>query len=153
MTPRERLKWADLGLVPEDDSKFAIKSPKIPKPTLSALDLSFPDVAVPQASLPLSMPVENAVPVSEVAVSTAKFDRLTDKALDVLDECMDDRNDDTGHIRLMNLRMQAAQTVISSRIKVDDSLLRRQQHDILPKIIELMKAEDENLRLIEAEAE
>jgi hypothetical protein len=45
----------------------------------------------------------------------------------------------------MNLRLQAAQTVISNRIKVDDTLLRRRSLDLMPKIIQMVKEEQQKL--------
>lgn len=45
------------------------------------------------------------------------------------------------------MQLAAAQTIISNRIKVDDTLLRRQQLDIMPKIIAMLKEEKERLRL------
>lgn len=48
----------------------------------------------------------------------------------------------------MNLKLAAAQTVISNRIKVDDTIYRRQQLDIMPKIIAAMKEEKERLRAL-----
>ena len=47
----------------------------------------------------------------------------------------------------MNLKLAAAQTVISNRIKVDDTLLRHRQLDIMPKILQMLKEEKEKLRL------
>ena len=47
----------------------------------------------------------------------------------------------------MNLKLQAAQTIINSRIKVDDTLLRRRQLDIMPKLIQMMREEKEKLQL------
>ena len=45
----------------------------------------------------------------------------------------------------MNLRLAAAQTVINSRIKVDDTIYRRQQFDMMPKLIQMMEEEKEKL--------
>ena len=45
----------------------------------------------------------------------------------------------------MNLKLAAAQTIISNRIKVDDTILRRRQLDIMPKIIQMMREEKERL--------
>ena len=45
----------------------------------------------------------------------------------------------------MNLKLAAAQTIISNRIKVDDTILRRRQLDIMPKIIAMMREEKERL--------
>ena len=47
----------------------------------------------------------------------------------------------------MNLKLQAAQTIISNRIKVDDTLLRHRQLDIMPRIIQMLREEKELLRL------
>ena len=46
----------------------------------------------------------------------------------------------------MNLRLAAAQTVINSRIKVDDTIYRRQQFDMMPKLIQMMEEEKEKLK-------
>jgi hypothetical protein len=81
-----------------------------------------------------------------VSADTSKFDRITDKALDALEACLDEHRTDADHLRLRNLQLQAAQTIISNRIKVDDTLLRRQQLDIMPKIIQMLKEEKELLR-------
>ncbi|HEY1491486.1 MAG TPA: hypothetical protein VGF35_02575, partial [Steroidobacteraceae bacterium] len=81
-----------------------------------------------------------------VSADTTKFDRITDKALDALEACLDEHRTDADHLRLRNLQLQAAQTIISNRIKVDDTLLRRQQLDIMPKIIAMLKEEKELLR-------
>lgn len=45
----------------------------------------------------------------------------------------------------MNLKLQAAQTIINSRIKVDDTLLRAKQYDMMPKIIAMLQEEQEKL--------
>jgi len=45
----------------------------------------------------------------------------------------------------MQLRLAAAQTIITNRIKVDDTIYRRQQLDIMPKIIAMMREEKERL--------
>ena len=50
----------------------------------------------------------------------------------------------------MSLKLQAAQTVISNRIKVDDTLLRHRQLDIMPKIIAMLKEEKDLLLLEDA---
>ena len=47
----------------------------------------------------------------------------------------------------MQLKLAAAQTVISNRIKVDDTLLRARQLDIMPKILQMLKEGKEKLRL------
>jgi hypothetical protein len=85
--------------------------------------------------------------VDVISTSTNKFDRITDKALDALERCLDEHRTDADHLRLRNLQLAAAQTIISNRIKVDDTLLRRQQLDIMPRIIAMLKEEKERLRL------
>jgi hypothetical protein len=52
----------------------------------------------------------------------------------------------------MNLRLAAAQTVLTNRIKVDDTLLRRRQMDIMPKLIAMVEEEKEKMRLREETA-
>ena len=47
---------------------------------------------------------------------------------------------------MRNLQLAAAQTIISNRIKVDDTLLRARQLDIMPKIIAALKKEQEILQ-------
>lgn len=146
---RSRLQLADLlVLLPDEPDRRRMKLS-----AMAAFEFRLPDIEPSPEQVPVTAPLPVPVEAGDIAVSTAKFDRLTDKALDTLEQCMDERDDDQDHVRLMNLKMQAAQTIISSRIKVDDTLLRKQQYDILPKIMELMKVEEENLRLIEAEAE
>lgn len=78
-------------------------------------------------------------------LSTSKFDRITDKALDALETCLDEHRTDADHLRLKNLQLQAAQTIISNRIKVDDTLLRRRQLDLMPKIIAMVQEEQQKL--------
>lgn len=146
---RARLQLADIVALPIEE----VPKNKQAAPSMATFEFNLPDIDLPSEQAPATAPLPVLVEAGDIAVSTAKFDRLTDKALDTLEDCMDERNDDQDHVRLMNLKMQAAQTIISSRIKVDDTLLRKQQFDILPKIIELMAAEEENLRQIEAEAE
>jgi hypothetical protein len=79
--------------------------------------------------------------VVPAGAGTAKFDRITDRALDVLDVCLNETRTDPDVLKLRNLQLQAAQTVISNRIKVDDTLLRARQVDILPKIMEMIELE------------
>src|SRR6516165_3729589 len=86
-----------------------------------------------------------ARPGAELVVSTGKFDRIADQALDVLAECLTEHRIDADHLRLMQLRLSAAQTIITNRIKVDDTIYRRQQLDIMPKIIAMMREEKERL--------
>src|SRR3974390_198608 len=80
-----------------------------------------------------------------LSADTSKFDRITDKALDVLETCLDEHRGDADHLRLMNLKLAAAQSILNSRIKVDDTILRRRQLDIMPKIIQMMREEKERL--------
>lgn len=53
----------------------------------------------------------------------------------------------------MQLRLAAAQSIINSRIKVDDTLLRKKQFDMMPRIIAMLREEEENLRLLSAQIE
>jgi len=50
----------------------------------------------------------------------------------------------------MQLRLAAAQTVIANRIKVDDTIYRRQQADIMPKIIAMLEEERQKMKVLEA---
>jgi len=50
----------------------------------------------------------------------------------------------------VQIKLAAAQTIISNRIKVDDTMLRRRQVDMMPKIIAMLKEEQEKLKLLEA---
>jgi hypothetical protein len=50
----------------------------------------------------------------------------------------------------MQLKLAAAQNVLNSRIKVDDTMLRRRQTDMLPRIIAMLKEEKEQLALEDA---
>jgi len=84
-------------------------------------------------------------------ISTSKFDKIADRALDVLAECLDADRLDPDNLRLMNLRLAAAQTVINSRIKVDDTIYRRQQFDMMPKLIQMMEEEKEKLKVLAGE--
>src|SRR6516162_3134675 len=50
-----------------------------------------------------------------VSVDTSKFDRITDKALDVLEETLNEHRLDADHLRLVQIKLAAAQTIISNR--------------------------------------
>jgi hypothetical protein len=78
-----------------------------------------------------------------------KLDAVTQRALDKLDELLA-LPVDTQDGNLLRAQTAAANTVLHTQTRVDEARLRaRAQTDILPKIIEMMKAEEENLKQIE----
>jgi len=64
---------------------------------------------------------------------------LTNKALDILEEGMDQRDADEDVVRMHNSKISAAQIIINTQHKVDETALRRKQSDTLPRLIALIE--------------
>jgi hypothetical protein len=63
---------------------------------------------------------------------------LVNKAFTILSSAMDQDDNDPDTVRMHNSRVSAAQTVLNTQAKVDDTQLRRRQTDILPKLLEII---------------
>lgn len=100
------------------------------------LDLQ-PAIAEGQPSLP-TVQVHDGEPVTLV---TNQLTRAVQKALDLLEDILDRdvSRMDTDEARAMGIQMQAAQTLINTQAKVDDTMLRARTLDTLPKLLELIR--------------
>ena len=54
---------------------------------------------------------------------------------------MHSKDTDEDRVRLNNLRISAAKTVIGAQLRVDEHSLRRKQIDVLPKLLAEMEAQ------------
>lgn len=90
--------------------------------------------------------------VESVLDATGKLERITDKALDFMEEMLDSPTD-WAEPKMVNAKITVAQAVINTQTKVDETRLRRRQTDILPKLLEIMSREEKRLpgRVIEGE--
>jgi len=114
-------------------------------PALKDVDnVVLPPIRQPEASAPKT--------VESVLDATGKLERITDKALDLLEQVIGEAPqwDDP---KLLNAQITASQSIINTQTKVDETRLRRRQTDILPKLLEIMSREEKRLpgRVIEGE--
>jgi hypothetical protein len=63
---------------------------------------------------------------------------LVNRAFDVLEDAMKQTDDDPNSVRMHNSRVSAAQTILNTQAKVDDTQLRKKQVDILPRLLEII---------------
>lgn len=101
------------------------------------------DVVLPSA--PVYREPVKTTPPALLTESAGKLTGLVEKAFDTLDECLefDDPNPDT--VRLMSFKKDTALGVLNMQAKVDDTSLRRQQIDMLPKLLEIISREEKKL--------
>jgi len=76
--------------------------------------------------------------------SSAKLDSLTQKALDFYDDLLSEpmSMDD---MKLLSAQADAARTILTTQLRVDDSRLKKRSNDTLALLLERMEKEDVRL--------
>ena len=104
------------------------------------------------AVLPSLVPYEHAdTPAGKetreaVLDSSAKLDSLTEKALKFYDDLLSEppATDDP---KVLSAQSDAARTIMTTQLRVDDSRLKKRQTDTLAKLLERMDQEDARLSM------
>jgi hypothetical protein len=106
-------------------------------PSLGKLD----DIVLPATPAYVTVQPELIVTRDAVLDSSAKLDSLTQKALEFYDELLSAPTsfDD---LKLLNAQSDAARTIMTTQLRVDDSRLKKRSDDTLAKLLERMEAED-----------
>ena len=153
MNPRERMA--------QELAKQAGTAPQhIDVMNLDAVELP-PLLDLPRAepeTFPVGSQVSSTAAVEDdepVALTTNQLTRAVQKALNFLEDTLDRdvSRMDTDEARAMGIQLSAAQTLINTQAKVDDTMLRARQLDTIPKLLELIKeAKKSSPRQIEAQA-
>jgi hypothetical protein len=105
-------------------------------PSLGSLD----DIVLP--SRPVTYEIIPPEPEARAAVldSSAKLDALTDKALKMLEEILDEPL--ASDPKEMAVQMDAVRLTLTTQLRVDDSRLKKRENDTLAKLLEKMEQED-----------
>lgn len=103
-------------------------------PSLGSLD----DLRLPSTTVHYDNP-----PTARDAVldSSAKLDRLTEKALEFYDELLSEPMS-TDDAKLLSAQTDAARTILTTQLRVDDSRLKKRQTDTLAQLLKRMEEED-----------
>ncbi len=84
------------------------------------------------------------VPRDAVLDSSAKLDNLTEKALAFYDELLSEPMS-TDDMKLLSAQADAARTILTTQLRVDDSRLKKRTTDTLAQLLQRMNAEDAKL--------
>lgn len=76
--------------------------------------------------------------------SSAKLDDLTQKALDFYDELLSEPMS-TDDMKMLSAQADAARTILTTQLRVDDSRLKKRNSDVLGQLLERMSVEDARL--------
>ena len=87
---------------------------------------------------------EMVVPRDAVLDSSAKLDNLTEKALAFYDELLSEPMS-TDDMKLLSAQADAARTILTTQLRVDDSRLKKRTTDTLAQLLQRMNAEDAKL--------
>jgi hypothetical protein len=111
-------------------------------PSLGALD----GIVLPAATVHYTEPeiIVTAEARDAVLDSSAKLDNLTQKALDFYDELLSEpmSMDD---MKLLAAQADAARTILTTQLRVDDSRLKKRNNDTLAQLLARMEQEDVRL--------
>jgi len=110
-------------------------------PSLGSLD----DIQLPAMAATYKVEVtEVVVPRDAVLDSSAKLDSLTEKALQLYDDVLSlpIASDD---FKLLSAQLDAARTIMTTQLRVDDSRLKKRTTDTLAELLHRMNAEDAKL--------
>ena len=116
-------------------------------PSLGSLD----DIRLPSAPARPEIYEADVRVVGREAVldNSAKLEELTEKALrfydDLLSEPMDPDN-----AKVLSAQLDAARTVVTTQLRVDDSRLKKRSVDTLAKLLARMSEEEGKLKTIDA---
>lgn len=110
-------------------------------PSLGSLD----DIQLPAMAASYKVEItEVVVPRDAVLDSSAKLDSLTEKALQLYDDVLSlpIASDD---FKLLSAQLDAARTIMTTQLRVDDSRLKKRTTDTLAELLRRMNAEDAKL--------
>jgi hypothetical protein len=110
-------------------------------PSLGKLD----DIQLPAMAATYKVEtIEMVVPRDAVLDSSAKLDSLTEKALQLYDDVLSlpIASDD---FKLLSAQLDAARTIMTTQLRVDDSRLKKRTTDTLAELLRRMNAEDAKL--------
>ncbi len=105
-------------------------------------DSAPPDVPDRYGNKP--MPIEEDGPVESVLDASAELDELTGIALSKLREILSEPTD-FDSIRMVNAQLTAVGQILTTQTKVDEGRLRRRKLDTLPKLLEIIAAQETKL--------
>jgi hypothetical protein len=113
-------------------------------PSLGSLD----DIQLPASTMRYPDVEIMATRVARDAVldSSAKLDELTDKALRFYDDLLSEPMS-TDDMKLLSAQADAARTILTTQLRVDDSRLKKRTNDTLALLLERMNKEDERLTI------
>lgn len=120
--------------------------PKSFVPALGDLDkvaLPLPPVSQPYAEIIHPEPMQR----DAVLDSSAKLDTLTEKALKFYDELLSGPPE-IGDAKLLAAQSDAARTVMTTQLRVDDSRLRRRSVDTLSKLLSRLAEEEVKMKVV-----
>ena len=107
-------------------------------------DAVLPGATFTYTEVEILAPEHKLAPVLD---NSSKLDSLTQKAMDFLDEVLSEPMavDDT---KMVAIQMDAARTVLTTQLRVDDSRLKKRQTDTLAELLKRMDQEDARLQQI-----
>lgn len=115
--------------------------------TLDSLDTA----TLPPAYTP-AREIALAEPVTEIENPRDQLHSVVTKAIAFLEDVLDMEADlSTEAVRVLSIKLQAAQTAINTQVKVNDSDLRRREVDMLPRLLELIAREEGKMLELEAQ--
>ena len=107
------------------------------------------DAALPPVHAP-AQEITIIEPVAEFGNARDQLQSVVTKAIRFLEDVLDMQDSlDTEAVRLLSIKLQAAQTAINTQAKVDDTQLRARQIDQLPKLLALIAREEGKLLELE----
>ena len=126
------------GEVPEHIRKrHAVETPKLG--SLDSLVLPSPTIHYAEPEILPSSSTRDAV-----LDSSAKLDSLTQKALEFYDELLSEPMS-TDDMKLLSAQADAARTILTTQLRVDDSRLKKRDGDRLGELLRRMDEEDVRL--------
>ncbi len=128
------------GEVPEHIRKRHAKD----VPSIGSLDdIVLPGARVTYAEVEI---LEPAGPRDAVLDSSAKLDELTNKALKFYDDLLSE-GAATDDPKMLSAQSDAARTILTTQLRVDDSRLKKQTTDTLAELLRRMDEEDARLTI------
>jgi hypothetical protein len=117
---------------------------KLPMPSIGNLDDLVLPSSAPVKYVEESRSPEPAFPRDAVLDSSAKLDDLTQKALKFYDDLLGD-GATLGDPKRLAAQTDAARTILTTQLRVDDSRLKKKTSDTLAELLKRMGQEDERL--------
>ncbi len=128
------------GEVPEHIRKRHAKD----VPSIGSLDdIVLPGARVTYAEVEI---LESVGPRDAVLDSSAKLDELTNKALKFYDDLLSE-GAATDDPKMLSAQSDAARTILTTQLRVDDSRLKKRTTDTLAELLRRMDEEDARLTI------